>query len=159
MSVPNQISFAGKTEYTVGDEPTGMITYMLDPDTTGGMPITSDVYQKGVVAYLEQASDTSEDLAAVYFSKQLLLFLLSFDECTGITFSRYLKPDGTQSLAALAVDENKMSLGWNPLTKGFTDGKFVAAEWAHTSTQATAKKFLKASLPAGFDFERFFKSL
>jgi hypothetical protein len=160
MKKVDQISFPGKTEYVAGNEPNGLINYDANPDTSGGMPITADVYEKGVVAYIKADKKELKDEKISYrFSKQLLLFLLSFDECTGLTFSKYLKPDGDESLAIVAVDAKNMPLGWKKDVNGFGEGSgFTGAEWAHGGViLMDAKKCLKPGEEGGLDFEKFFK--
>ena len=157
MSIPNQLSMPGKITYTPGDDPDGIITYNLDVAANGNMPISADVFQKGIAAFMA-AGDLPIANLSFTFDKQLLLILLSFSDCTGLTFYNFLKPDGTQSLAAVAVDNTGAPIGWNPEKGNFgTDSNtFVGADFVHTSSVSAAKKFIKPD--GGFDFAGFINS-
>lgn len=160
MSIPNQLSMPGKINYTAGNEPDGILTYNLDAAPGGNMPISADVFQKGVAAFVAGGNLPIANLSYT-FDKQLLLILLSFRDCTNLSFYNFLQPDGTQALAAVAVDNTGTPIGWDREKRMFGGGgnNFVGADFVHTTTLAAAQKFISTDNEGGFDFAGFVASL
>jgi hypothetical protein len=158
MSVSNQLALPGKITYTSGDGPDGIITYNLDVDSGTNMPISAEVFQQGIAAFMA-AGDLPIANLSFTFDKQMLLILLSFSDCKGLTFYNFVKPDGTQSLAAVAVDNTGTPIGWDRKKGSFgTSGNtFVGADFVHTSSVSGAKPFIEPD--GGFDFAGYIKSL
>jgi hypothetical protein len=124
-----------------------------------GMLVDYPCYQKIIGDWLAGPGldiPPTENIA-YYFGKELLLFLLSFDECEGLIFCKCINPDtGDQSIAICAVDGEIKALGATTGDKN----KFVGGEWGLGLTNQKVQDCLEIALNGDkvLNVDKFFAS-
>jgi hypothetical protein len=122
-------------------EPADPIDYIYDDDK--GSLIDYKCYNKIISDYATSPPANTNVLH--YFSKQILLFLLSFEECVGVVVCKCKNPDTHQeSVTLCATDVNGKPLGWNYTTSTEAqESKFVGAEWGKSISSVQLAQTIK----------------
>lgn len=142
--MPNrQMSLPGMRKGPDGHIGEGTIKIDLDDqEGASGLPINQKLYEHLVNTFIRQGGALRPTEKQFYLiNNQLLQVLLSSKGCAGLLLSKCCRPDGTESIAFIAVGDDNTPLQWQlgdqPMQEGKAD--VASGEWIQGFTVSTLR--------------------